>query len=92
MPPGVPGPLRETTDSTRTHARMTRPIGDFKEKETHSARRERRYGSFSRSTTLPPGIDAKRIKANTRDGVVKVTISLTKKAKQEPVQITPTAA
>jgi len=42
--------------------------------------------------TLPPGVDAKRIKANTRDGVVEVTISLTKKARQEPVQITPAAA
>jgi HSP20 family protein len=55
-------------------------------------RRERRYGSFSRSMALPPGIDAKEIKATTHDGVVEVTIPLPKEAKKEPVRITPTAA
>jgi hypothetical protein len=37
-------------------------------------RRERRYGSFSRSIALPDGVDAKQITATTRDGVVEVKI------------------
>jgi len=55
-------------------------------------RRERRYGSFSRSMALPPGVDAKKIKASTRDGVVEVTVPLPKEAAKEPVRITPAAA
>ena len=62
------------------------------EKEKNYVRRERRYGSFSRSMTLPQGVDAKEIKATTHDGVVEVTIPLPKEAKKEPVRITPTAA
>ena len=62
------------------------------EKDKNYVRRERRYGSFSRSMTLPPGVEAKTIKATTHDGVVEVTIPLPKEAKKETVTITPTAA
>ena len=62
------------------------------EKDKHYVRRERRYGSFSRSMALPPGVDASKIKAKTHDGVVEVTIPLPKEAKKETVKITPTAA
>jgi HSP20 family protein len=62
------------------------------EKDKHYVRRERRYGSFSRSMTLPPGVEAKNIKAKTHDGVVEVTIPLPKEATKETVTITPTAA
>ena len=61
------------------------------EKDKHYVRRERRYGSFSRSLTLPVGVDAKKIKAETHDGVVEVTIPLPKEAKKQTVKITPTA-
>ena len=62
------------------------------EKDKHYVRRERRYGSFSRSMALPPGIEAKNIKAKTHDGVVEVTIPLPKEATKETVTIKPTAA
>ena len=62
------------------------------EKEKSYVRRERRYGSFSRSMALPPGVDAKKIKAKTHDGVVEVTVPLPKEAKKETVKITPSAA
>ena len=61
------------------------------EKDKHYVRRERRYGSFSRSMTLPPGVEAKNIKATTHDGVVEVTIPLPEETKTETVAITPTA-
>ena len=62
------------------------------EKDKHYVRRERRYGSFSRSMALPVGVDAKKIKAKTHDGVVEVTIPLPKEAKKEPVRINATAS
>ncbi|HUA11261.1 MAG TPA: Hsp20/alpha crystallin family protein [Solirubrobacteraceae bacterium] len=62
------------------------------EKDKHFLRRERRYGSFSRSMALPPGVEAKKIKAKTHDGVVEVTIPLPKEPKKEKIEITPTAA
>ena len=62
------------------------------QKDKNYVRRERRYGSFSRSMALPAGVDANEIKAQTHDGVVEVTIPLPKEAKKETVRITPTAA
>jgi HSP20 family protein len=62
------------------------------EKDKHYLRRERRYGSFSRSMALPASVDAKEIKAKTHDGVVEVTVPLPKETKKETVKITPTAA
>jgi HSP20 family protein len=62
------------------------------EKDKNYVRRERRYGSFSRSLALPVGVDAKQIKATTHDGVVEVRIPLPKEAKKEPVRITATAS
>jgi HSP20 family protein len=62
------------------------------EKGKSFLRRERRYGSFSRSMALPEGVDAKKIKASTRDGVVEVTIPLPKKPEKQEIQLKPTAA
>ena len=70
--------------------------GTHEEREEHKAktylRRERRYGSFTRSMALPGGVDPSKIKAKTKDGVVEVTIPLPSQTKKEPVTITPTAA
>ena len=61
------------------------------EKGKEFVRRERRYGAFSRSMPLPEGVDPKKIKATTSDGVLELTIPLPKEATAEPVKITPTA-
>jgi HSP20 family protein len=60
--------------------------------EKHYLRRERHYGSFTRTMALPDGVDPKKIKATTKDGVVEITIPLPAESKKEPVTITPTAA
>lgn len=62
------------------------------EKTEEFVRRERRYGSFSRRMALPGGVDPKKIKAETRDGVLEVKIPLPKEAQKETVKITPTSA
>jgi HSP20 family protein len=61
------------------------------EKGTEFVRRERRYGAFSRTMPLPEGVDPKKIKATTTDGVLELTIPLPKETAAEPVKITPTA-
>ena len=55
-------------------------------------RRERRFGAFSRSIALPSGVDAQAIKAQTRDGVVEVTVPLPSGAPTQKVEITPAPA
>ena len=60
------------------------------EKDEQYVRRERRYGAFSRSIPLPDGVEAKKIKARTHDGVLEVTVPLPKEAAKEPITITPT--
>lgn len=62
------------------------------ERNKNCVRRERRYGSFSRSMALPAGVDARKIKAETHDRVVEVTIPHPKEAKKETTKITSTAA
>lgn len=53
-------------------------------------RRERRYGAFTRRVPLPEGVDPKKIKATTKDGVLEVTIPFPEETAKEPVKITPT--
>jgi HSP20 family protein len=61
------------------------------EKNKEYLRRERRYGSFRRSMALPAGVDAKKIKARTQDGVVEVTVPLPKTPEKKRIEIKPTA-
>ena len=60
-------------------------------KDKDYLRRERRYGSFRRTLALPAGVEAKKIKAKTKDGIVEVVIPLPKEPRKETVQIKPTA-
>ena len=49
-------------------------------------RRERAFGKFERSFTLPDGLDAEKIKADYKDGLLSVEIP--KPEKEKPKQIT----
>jgi len=55
------------------------------EKEENFHRVERKYGSFTRSFTLPNSVDPEQVSANYDKGVLK--ISLAKKAEAKPKQI-----
>jgi HSP20 family protein len=61
------------------------------EKGRDFTRRERRYGSFRRSISLPSGVDSDQIEAVTRDGVLELTVPLPEKEGARKV-ITPKAA
>jgi HSP20 family protein len=55
---------------------------ETEEKKKDYVRRERRYGAFSRSMSLPAGVSADDIDATCKDGVLEVTIPLPKQAKR----------
>jgi len=56
-------------------------------KDENEIRVESFYGSFSRSFSLPENIDAKNIRAESKDGVLKVHIPKTEAAKARPIAI-----
>jgi HSP20 family protein len=91
----VPG-IKPAEVKVEVEAGVLTVSGEHEESdETKNAdyvRRERSYGSFSRSLALPSGVDAAAIKATTRDGVVEVTIPLPSDASDKKVTITPTAS
>jgi HSP20 family protein len=59
------------------------------ERKDNYVRRERRYGSFSRSLNLPKGVTADQIEATSKDGVVEISIPKPKQEEPKAVSITP---
>jgi HSP20 family protein len=57
------------------------------EKKDNYRRIERSYGTFYRSFSVPDDVDPKQIKAETADGVLRVTLPKTKAPKSEPQKI-----
>ena len=58
---------------------------EVKEEQFH--RIERRYGSFARSFSIPQTIDAGRVTADYRDGVLTVTLPLREEAKPRQIKV-----
>jgi HSP20 family protein len=56
-----------------------------KKKDYHLS--ERSYGSFQRSFTVPDGVDADKIDATFKDGVLTVTLPKTPEAQRKEKQI-----
>jgi len=60
---------------------------EVEREEGRYMRRERRFGSFSRSMSLPPAVKAEDIESTTKDGVLEVTIPLPKTEEKKAVEI-----
>ena len=58
---------------------------DVKEEQFH--RIERRYGSFSRSFSLPQTVDAGKVAAEYKDGVLTVRLPLREEAKPRQIKV-----
>ncbi len=58
---------------------------DVKENQYH--RLERTYGAFKRSFTLPAGIDRDKIRAEYRDGVLRLTLPRAEEAKPKNIKV-----
>jgi HSP20 family protein len=73
----LPGMKREDVEVTIKDSVLT-ISGERKEEEERKGEnylvKERRYGSFSRSMTLPEGVDESKIKANFKEGLLEVTV------------------
>jgi HSP20 family protein len=48
---------------------------------------ERAYGSFTRSFTLPSSVDTGNVKADFKDGVLRITLPKREEAKPKQIQI-----
>ena len=84
----VPGVSQENLNINLENSTLT-VSGERKfeknEKEENFHRIERRYGSFTRSFTLPNTVDSEKVQANYDNGIL--SIQLAKKAEAKPKQI-----
>ena len=62
---------------------------ESEEKQERYVRRERRYGSFSRSMVLPKGVPADAIDASVEHGVLEVRVPLPQAEERQKVEIKP---
>jgi HSP20 family protein len=60
---------------------------EYERKEKGYFRIERSFGKFSRSLTLPDGVDADRIQAEFHDGVLDVTIPKPEERKPRRIEV-----
>jgi HSP20 family protein len=60
---------------------------DSSVKDEHYHRVERTYGSFSRTFSLPPTVDASKVRADYRNGVLTITLPLREEAKPKQIQV-----
>jgi HSP20 family protein len=86
----LPDMTREDIDVTVDNGTLTimgekRLSTDVKEEAFH--RIERRYGSFSRSFSLPQTVDAGRVGAEYRNGVLTVRLPLREEAKPRQIKV-----
>jgi HSP20 family protein len=56
-------------------------------KETNYYRKERVHGSFTRTIELPSSVDAKKIDAQFKDGVLQVRLPKTEEAKPKQIEV-----
>ena len=60
---------------------------NHEEKNENFHRIERRYGAFSRSFELPADVDANKVKATYKDGVLKISLPKTKEQSVKKIEI-----
>jgi HSP20 family protein len=86
----LPEMSRDAIDVTVENGTLTikgekKFASDVKEESFH--RIERRYGTFTRSFTLPQTIDAGRVSADYRDGVLTVRLPMREEAKPRQIKV-----
>lgn len=61
--------------------------GETKTEEGKILRSERYYGSFQRVLSLPAGVDATKVKADYKDGVLTITLPKAEEAKPRQIDV-----
>ena len=88
----LPGVNPEDVDVSVTDDRLTIQGKREEEKETKEKtfrRVERRYGSFYRSISLPPGTEGDKVAAVSDNGVITITVPKGEKAKAKKIAVKP---
>lgn len=86
----VPGVKKEDLEVTLTGNRLTiagKRIAEEEHKSDRFYTFERSYGSFTRSFTLPDGIDAEHAKSDLKDGVLTLAIPKRPEAQAKKIAI-----
>ena len=86
----LPDMAREDIDITVENFVLTihgekKFAGEVKEEQFHHA--ERRYGTFSRSFSLPQTVDAGKVSADYKNGVLTVRLPLREEAKPRQIKV-----
>ncbi len=86
----VPDMARDEIDITVENYVLTikgekKLAGDVKEEQFHHV--ERRYGAFSRSFSLPRTVDASKVSADYRNGVLTIKLPLREEAKPRQIKV-----
>lgn len=86
----LPDMKREDIDITVDAGTLTikgekRLTSEVKEEQFH--RIERRYGTFSRTFSLPPTVDASKVAAEYKDGVLTVKLPVREEAKPRQIKV-----
>ncbi len=86
----LPDMAREAIDITVEHDILTikgekKLSQDIKEDQFH--RIERHYGAFSRSFSLPPTVDASKVSAEYKNGVLTVRLPLREEARPRQIKV-----
>lgn len=86
----IPGMERKDLDIS-VAGNMLTVKGERKEEENKKGKgyfySERRYGSFQRSVELPVEVDADKVAANYKDGVLELTLPKSEKAKPKQIKV-----
>ncbi len=86
----LPEMSREDIDIAVENGTLTikgekKPAGEVKEEQFHHI--ERRYGTFSRSFSLPQTVDAGKVSAEYKNGVLTVRLPLREEAKARQIHV-----
>ena len=86
----LPDMAREDIDVNIANGTLTikgekKLSGEVKEEQFH--RVERRYGTFSRSFSLPPTVDAGRVNAEYKNGVLTVKLPMREESKPRQIKV-----
>jgi HSP20 family protein len=86
----VPGVKQEDLDVQVENQTLTvrgQRTFEKEEKEENFQRIERRYGSFSRSFTLPNTIDTQSVKADYENGILRIELAKREEAKPKQIKV-----
>jgi HSP20 family protein len=86
----LPDMSREDIDITLENGTLTikgekKLSGDVKDEQFHHV--ERRYGTFSRSFSVPQTVDAAKVGAEYRNGVLTIRLPLREEAKPRQIKV-----